>query len=179
MINICKNNNLSILNGRYGHDKDVGAMTFRETSLIDYALVSGKTFNVLFDFQITEVDRLFSDGHTLLTLDVKTNTQNKRDKPERPTRNSTTYINLSEYEQFINSLDQSKVEHIADMLRSNSCLLNPDKEIVNNIASEIRSLFETSAEKIKIQELNRSLQQLKIIDHSSVITVKTQGKNII
>ena len=59
LINICKNNNVSILNGRYGHDNDIGAVTFRETSVTDNALVSGKTFYVLSDFQITEVDRLF------------------------------------------------------------------------------------------------------------------------
>ena len=67
----------------------------------------------------------------------------------------------TEYEQIVNSFDQSKVHHLADMLRSHNSLLNPDKETVNNIASEISSHFETSAEKIRIQELNLSLHQLK------------------
>ena len=28
LIDMCKNNNLTILNGRYGHNKQIGAMTF-------------------------------------------------------------------------------------------------------------------------------------------------------
>lgn len=43
LIDITKNNNLFMLNGRYGQDKNIGAMTFRNTSVIDYALISAKT----------------------------------------------------------------------------------------------------------------------------------------
>lgn len=64
LIDICKINNLLILNGRYGHDKNTGAMTFRDTSVIEYVLVSAKAFEILHSFQITDVDRLFSDGHS-------------------------------------------------------------------------------------------------------------------
>ena len=60
LIDMCKNNNLTILNGRYGHDKQIGAMTFRDTSVIDYALASSDTFEILLDFEVVEVDRLFS-----------------------------------------------------------------------------------------------------------------------
>lgn len=35
LIDISKNNNLFILNGQYGQDKNIGAMTFRSTSVID------------------------------------------------------------------------------------------------------------------------------------------------
>ena len=32
LVEICKNNNLTILNGRFGQDKGIGRMTFRNSS---------------------------------------------------------------------------------------------------------------------------------------------------
>ena len=88
LIDICKINNLSILNGRYGHDKNTGAMTFRDTSVIDFVLVSAKAFEILHRFQITDVERLFSDGHSLLSITVST----KPDKtPRQAVINETAY----------------------------------------------------------------------------------------
>ena len=48
-------------------------MTFRNTSVIDYAIVTTKCFNLLHDFEIIDLDRVFSDGHRLLQLDLKIN----------------------------------------------------------------------------------------------------------
>ena len=36
LLDMCKTNNLLILNGRCGSDKNTGALTFRDRSLIDY-----------------------------------------------------------------------------------------------------------------------------------------------
>ena len=46
-------------------------MTFRNISVIDYAIVSLKCFDLLYDFQIKDVDRIFSDGHSFLLLKHK------------------------------------------------------------------------------------------------------------
>ena len=40
LIDICRNNNLFILNGRFGKDKNLGKFTFRDQSLIDYTICS-------------------------------------------------------------------------------------------------------------------------------------------
>ena len=47
LLDICKNNNLSILNGRFGADKNVGNYTFRRTSVIDYVISSLQGLNLL------------------------------------------------------------------------------------------------------------------------------------
>ena len=44
LIDTCKNNNLFIVNGRFGKDKGIGATTFRDKSLIDYTLCSAESF---------------------------------------------------------------------------------------------------------------------------------------
>ena len=68
LLDICKNNNLFIVNGRVGKDKNLGKLTFRDTSLIDYVLSSVELFPFIHDFEVIELDPLFSDGHSLLSL---------------------------------------------------------------------------------------------------------------
>ena len=70
LLDICKNNNLFILNGRMGSDKDKGNFTFRHTSVIDYILASVESLKLLNDFDIIETDPIFSDGHSLLQLSI-------------------------------------------------------------------------------------------------------------
>ena len=43
LLDICKSNNLLILNGRCGKDRGTGAYTFKNTSIIDYSIASVET----------------------------------------------------------------------------------------------------------------------------------------
>ena len=88
-----------IRNGRFSQDGNVGAMTFRNKSVIDYSIVSLNTFEILSDFRIIEVDRLFSDGHSLLRVDLRIRCNPP--KVEHPyTRNKpqSNFIKPSEFE---------------------------------------------------------------------------------
>lgn len=66
-IEICKNNNLFILNGRMDKDRNIVTFTFRHQSVIDYMISSVDSLQVLGGFEILETDPLFSDGHCTLT----------------------------------------------------------------------------------------------------------------
>lgn len=74
LIDVCKNNHLFVLNGRYGKDIGIGKKTFRNNSVIDYIISSVNGYTLLTDFNIFELDHLFSDGHSLLDccLNIKT-----------------------------------------------------------------------------------------------------------
>jgi len=50
-----------ISNGRVGSDKGLVQFTFRQTSVIDYALTSVEQF--VKDYSVSEIDSLYSDGH--------------------------------------------------------------------------------------------------------------------
>ena len=67
LIDICKNNNLFILNGRFDKDENIGNFTFRDTSVIDYILVSVHTLKLLRSFEIADTDPIFSDVHSILS----------------------------------------------------------------------------------------------------------------
>jgi len=70
LLEICKFNNLIIMNGRFGKDSNIGKHTFRNTSVIDYALSSINLLYKLNEFEIIDVDGLLSDGHSLLSITV-------------------------------------------------------------------------------------------------------------
>ena len=67
LIDICKNNNLFILNGRCGKDKGVGAFTFKQCSVID----SCQALKFINSLEIQELDSLYTDGHALLQTVLK------------------------------------------------------------------------------------------------------------
>ena len=48
-----------------------GAYTFKNTSIIDYAILSAETLNFFADFEIRETDALYSDGHALSVTTLK------------------------------------------------------------------------------------------------------------
>ena len=69
LIDLSKNHNLIILNGRFGQDRNVGALTCKKSSVIDYAIVSNSCIKALQNFHICETDRLFSYGHAFLLIE--------------------------------------------------------------------------------------------------------------
>lgn len=72
LIDICINNNLFILNGRFGKDKTEGKLTFRDQSLFDYTICSFDCLRLLLDFEVIATDCLISDGHALLSWSLST-----------------------------------------------------------------------------------------------------------
>ena len=76
LTDVCKNNNLFIVNGRVGKDKGVGRKTFRDTSTIDYTLCTADCFTFLTQFEVIDLDPIFSDGHALLSWSLNVNSIN-------------------------------------------------------------------------------------------------------
>ena len=70
IVELCKNNNLFILNGRFGDDSNIGNFTFRDQSVIDYTISSKAGFDILNNFKIYQLDGIYSDGHCLLEMKI-------------------------------------------------------------------------------------------------------------
>ena len=91
LIDLCKSNNLFILNGRCGSDKNIGAMTFRNQSIIDYSIIPHQALQFVKMFSILELDSLFSDGHSLIITTLSFSqkiaperNQSRKTKPKLP-----------------------------------------------------------------------------------------------
>ena len=73
LIQICRNNNIFILNGRVHKDRNLGNFTFRNKSVFDYVLSTAESFQYVINFEISETDSLFSDGHSAVTWALRCN----------------------------------------------------------------------------------------------------------
>ena len=59
LLSICKSNNLIILIGRSGKDASIGNFTFRNCSVIDYAIVTAESVKYVQNFKIVDLDPIF------------------------------------------------------------------------------------------------------------------------
>jgi hypothetical protein len=134
LIDLCKNNNLFILNGRLSSDKSKGTFTFRNKSVIDYVIASADCFKNIQHFEVIETDPIFSDGHSSLswTFNIKPpKSQKPKTKPytKRPKwkeghenrfRENINITDIYELETQLNTYPQSQntLEHITGELQS-------------------------------------------------------------
>ena len=59
----CKNNDLYIVNSRLGSDKNIGEVTCRNRSTVDYVIAIVNILDVLQDFEIHDFCTMLSDVH--------------------------------------------------------------------------------------------------------------------
>ena len=62
-----------IVNGRVGNDNNIGRFTCRNGSVVDYCITSPELLKLLFDFDILESSKLFSDVHAPLQILLSVN----------------------------------------------------------------------------------------------------------
>ena len=148
IIELCKNNNLVIGNGRLGRDKDIGRMTFRNVSVIDYLILSIPGYSMVNDFIISETNNIHSDGHALLecTLNIPNTNKivNKKPKPQKPKWNE------SKQTEFIENISEEQINHLISTIQNSNAPSNSDSSNHSKIdwfTTEIEKLLITSAEK--------------------------------
>ena len=145
LIESCRNNNVFILNGRVGKDRNVGNNTFREKSIIDYVLASAECFEHLDDFEIIETDCLFSDGHHSLRWSVHTcnKTQNITTDREVDTKNITKPPKWQSQlkDNFVGNIDEVHLDNIKTKLN----MYPQTQETIKQITDEITTLFNNAA----------------------------------
>ena len=60
---MCRSLNLHMLNGRYGADNEIGKPTCKNSSTVDYIIISEKLSAIISDFDILDFDGILSDIH--------------------------------------------------------------------------------------------------------------------
>lgn len=150
LIDICKNNNLFIVNGRFGKDKGIGSATFRDKSVIDYTICTAESFDFLNEFEVVELDTLFSDGHCLLSWSLTINTQ--KTSASDNTQSQTQNYKWSEDSkaQFLNSINMQEIYDLNENLLNIECpAINQQSlpETINGITDNIAAIFNQVASK--------------------------------
>ncbi|MEW8548549.1 MAG: reverse transcriptase family protein, partial [Candidatus Thiodiazotropha sp.] len=148
LLDICKSNNLVILNGRCGDDKYVGATTFRNCSVIDYSIASCHSLFHVNNFRIDELDSLFSDGHCLLSTELNFNSNLRNASKSKCKQNqSKPKWKPEQKTNFVNNLDRKKIADLHNFIRDKNLNTNTiTKDDINSICSTISDIFSNSAE---------------------------------
>ena len=148
IIDLCKTHNLSILNGRYGDDRNVGAMTFRGISVIDYAITSTKAIQFLKNFKISKLDSLYSDGHSLLSLDIRTHPPLQRTlESQQSFDGPISRINPEEFDCFKNGINLQKIDQLRNTLENQD--ITHTCETINQAVEDLCNIFRESADIVK------------------------------
>ncbi|MES9879996.1 MAG: reverse transcriptase family protein, partial [Sedimenticola sp.] len=151
LLDTCKLNNLFIINGRCDTDKGVGAFTFRQNSVIDYAISSHKGLEYISKFVITELDALYSDGHACisLTLNFKPTTNNKNTGTQKSqTQQSKPKWKPENKQDFDDNLNIELLNNITyELNQITEDIKMATQEHINTITDKISVMFEKSATK--------------------------------
>ena len=70
LIEMCKLQELCILNGRAGADKDIGSTTCDNASTIDYIICTPDLLPKIIDFEIDTLDKCLSDKHNPIHANI-------------------------------------------------------------------------------------------------------------
>lgn len=136
------------MNGRCGEDKNIGNFTFRNTSVIENTITSVEALKFIDNFCISELDSLYTDGHSLLTTTLKFKNLKKVSSVNTTDKNikAKPQWNEKKVYEFKNNRDRNKSLQLNNMIEHAQNNVN-DRYIndINNICSEITNLFVESA----------------------------------
>ena len=159
LLDICKFNGIFIVNGRIGKYSD--KFTFRDVSVIDYSICTPKLLQLVNDFEIIELDTLFSDGHCLLSMSIHACTSDERTRNTAHKSKSNSdrppKWNDSESHNFVTNIDMSALTEINDLLDNTATERN--KQFLDNITSKISNVFVESA-KMSFSNNHRATSRL-------------------
>ena len=85
LIEMCKRCAMFIANGRLFKDQNIGRMT---SSLVDYLILAPETFKIITEFEILDINPMFSDIHKQLHFVVNLNEY-------APLQNEKFYVQLN------------------------------------------------------------------------------------
>ena len=118
LIYMCKSNNLFILNSRCGEDREIGKLTFRDISIIDYAIASADSLGIVKHFKVEELDPLFSDGHSLLHLNIEVCDMHSKSRVDRTNTQKQTLWNDYRKSEFVVNLDKEMIKNTLTSLNA-------------------------------------------------------------
>ena len=142
----CRNNDLFMLNGRLGNDRDVGKLTFRDTSLIDYTIASANCFKLINSFSAEKTDRLFSDGHSFLKWSLKPFENPFQTTSNDKSKNPTSHSNQTKWDkrkasEYNTNIDINQLNQITNSLQN----LEASPETIVKLTNDINTLMNDAA----------------------------------
>ena len=144
MLEFCKSNDLFILNGRLGQDRDQPKTTCKDRSTIDYFIASAYVLEYISNLVINEFSSLFSDQHCGIAITLGATYQSSGSADLNQSCSTEPKIKLWDKENahlFVNNIDQSEVLRIKQLVDECSENENVTKNDIDMITDGIENLF--------------------------------------
>ena len=97
LLNLCKKLKIYIANSRIGLDKRIGKRPCKNTSVIDYFLMSSKLFSLVKEFEIQDFDPLLSDVHNPIHITLQSSVTpniNNSNTSQHPTKKQEMSLSI-------------------------------------------------------------------------------------
>ena len=147
LMDICKNNNLSILNGQFGDDKTLDKGPSVDVLVIDYVIASLAGLKLLSNFSIKELDCLYSDGHSLLTFSVILNTTDSRLRENANISRQRPKWVPENASQFCDNIDTQMIHDLCADSQQQVETVEITQNSVDSAVSRILTIFINSSQK--------------------------------
>ena len=149
LLDFCKGNNMFICNGRYGENSTL--QTCKETSVVDYVIVSANLMKYIHDFSVLNFCSMLSDAHCPLCVVFNC-------------------INVENIDNRNNTVESEKIKKW-DIDKSNIFLENIDPDRIANLT---RTLNDANPDTYNENFINNSVETLcKIITDAAADTFGT------
>ena len=164
LLDMCKTNNLFIMNGRIGDDIE-GHLTCKQSSVVDYFICDFHFIENISNMEVLEPNVLYSDVHSPITLYLK----------QVKTLNQNVNLNSTEFDEsikcwdqskeniYIDSIDNGEIQTIVDYLDGITGQVS--NENINHIVDKLNNRY--------INAAKMSLGTTKVYKNG---TLKTQNK---
>ena len=134
----------------------------KNTSTIDYSICSTKSLKIVADFDIKELDALYSDGHSLLNTTLKFRNlviENPLQTKETPKQQRKWQPN-KRYE-FAFNLDDVKIDEIwLNLQKAHEDTPSVNKEVMNDFSKKMEIFF---------LDPGKNLSKMNILRPSAII----------
>ncbi|WAR04820.1 LOW QUALITY PROTEIN: hypothetical protein MAR_020189, partial [Mya arenaria] len=154
LLYLCKSTGLCIANGRCGNDMYLGKCTCKNTSLVDYLLLSHCNFPNVDNFDVNDFDPILSDAHSSISLkfcchnlsDITDKHDNDfdvdfiEDEVKKPIWDNTVK------ERFLSSFDEDALLNL--QLEVDSIFNNKKycEDSINSLTNKVSELFVNAAD---------------------------------
>ncbi|MEW8547673.1 MAG: reverse transcriptase family protein, partial [Candidatus Thiodiazotropha sp.] len=142
LLEMCKNNNLYICNGRIDDDRD-GEYTCKGSSVVDYLISTLNGLSLVHKFRINEFSPFISDIHCALTFELPVQTIPIKHEPVNKKHHKWNELKKNDFTQNINVNDVEAIKHILENVNIDTI----DKAQINSLMNAISSTLLQSADK--------------------------------
>ena len=86
------------MNGGVGYDSNIGELTCRNASTVDYLICTSNFIKCIDDLTIADFSKCFSDDHTPLSFTFESNAYENSDSPINALDNTEHIVNKNKWE---------------------------------------------------------------------------------